>query len=550
MNQIKKTLNFIEKIIEEDIKNGLQKEKIRFRFSPDPNGCLHIGHIKAIYINFKLGEKYNAPVNLRFDNTNPVKEEKKFIDSIKEDIEWLGFHWDKELYASDHFNQLYLWAIELIKKEKAYIDDQTSKEITEQRKNPFEAGIESLYRNRSVKENLKLFERMKNGEGNSVLRAKIDMNSPNMNMRDPVMYRIIDKQYYQNQNMCKIYPTYDWAHGQSDYLEGISHSLCSLEFKNHRPLYEWYLEQIYEQGNLKSKQIEFSRLNVTYNITSKRKLKKLIEKKIITSWDDPRMPTISGLRRRGYTPESLRNFINRVGISKRDNLIDIALLEFSIREHLNKIANRYMAVLNPVELILTNYPQNQIEKIEIENNPEIKNSGIRTVSFSRELYIEREDFMENPTKNFFRLSIGNEVRLKSAYIIRAELIVKDKYGNISKIYATYDPESKSEIRPKISKRKIQGTLHWVSVKENIPIEVKIYDKLFNNQNPEFDKDKDFIKFINPNSLKIIRGFGEINLIKTTTKDPIQFQRLGYFIKDKESTENLLVFNKKAKNNKY
>lgn len=542
MEQKKTSLNFIEQIIEEDIKKGFPKEKIRFRFPPEPNGYLHIGHIKAICINFGLGKKYNAPVNLRFDDTNPIKEEHEFIESIKKDIKWLGFCWDKELYTSDYFEQLYLWSLELIKKGKAYIDDQTSEEITAQKKNPFESGIESPYRNRSVEKNLMLFERMKRGEGNSVLRAKIDMNSSNMNMRDPIMYRIIHAEHHRTQDKWKIYPMYDWAHGQSDYIEGISHSLCSLEFKNHRPLYEWYLKHVYKEGNVKNKQGEFARLNLTYTVISKRKLQKLVENKFVSGWDDPRMPTISGLRRRGYTPESLINFIGRIGVANRETLIHEELLKFSIREHLNKIATRYMAVLDPVKLIITNYPKNRIELINTENNPEIKNSGIRTIPFSRELYIERADFMENASKKFFRLSIGNEVRLKSAYIIKAESVLKDKYGNIMNIYATYDEESKSGRKTESSKRKVKGTLHWVSSKENIPLHVRVYDRLFNHETPDFEKERDFMEFLNPNSLKIVRGFGEINLKKATTERAVQFHRLGYFIKDKDSTPHDLIFN--------
>lgn len=540
-----KNLNFIEQIIENDIKNGFPKEKIRFRFPPEPNGCLHIGHIKAICINFGLGEKYNAPVNLRFDDTNPIREEQNFVNSIKEDLKWLGYQWDKELYASDYFDQLYLWAVQLIKKGKAYVDDQTSIEITAQRKNPFEYGIESPYRNRSIEENLMLFENMKKGNGNSVLRAKINMSSPNMNMRDPVMYRIIHANHHRTKNIWKIYPTYDWAHGQSDYIEGISHSLCSLEFENHRPLYEWYLQQIHQKGTIKSKQTEFSRLNLTYTIVSKRKLRELVNTKIVNGWDDPRMPTISGLRRRGYTSESLKNFIYRAGTSKRENLIDKALLSFSVREHLNKIATRYMAVIDPIKLILVNYPENQIEEMEVENNPEIKNFGTRKVPFSRELYIERQDFMEKATKNFFRLSINNEVRLKSAYIIKATSILKDKNGNIMEIYATYDKNTKSGNKDGrgASRRQIRATIHWVSINKNIPIEVRIYKKLFNHKTPCCGKDKKIIDFLNPNSLKIMHGFGEINLSETTHEKTIQFQRLGYFIKDKDSTINKLIFNK-------
>lgn len=539
----KKSLNFIEQIIDEDLMNGFPASQLRFRFPPEPNGYLHIGHVKAICINFGLGLKYNAPVNLRFDDTNPAKEEQEFVDSIKEDINWLGFSWDKELYASDYFSKLYDWSIQLIKEGKAYVDDQTSEEITQQRKNPFENGIESPYRNRSVEENLFLFEKMKNGEGNSVLRAKIDMNSPNMNMRDPVMYRIIKKSHHRTGNQWNIYPMYDFAHGQSDYIEGISHSLCSLEFENHRPLYEWYLNQIYIENTVKNKQREFARLNLNYTVTSKRKLQKLVENKIVSGWDDPRMPTISGLRRRGYTPESLINFMEKVGVARRDNQIDVALLEFSIRDHLNKIANRMMAVLDPVKLTITNYPENKVEYVTTENNPEDENSGTREIPFTKTLYIEREDFMEDAPKKFFRLTIGSEVRLKGAYIVKAESVVKDENGNITEILATYDEKSKSGSGTEESKRKVKGTLHWVSAEKNIPIQVNLYDRLFSHETPDADKDKDFLDFLNPESLKIIHAFGEINLKDCSTDKAVQFQRLGYFIKDKNSTENQLIFNK-------
>lgn len=536
-------MNFIEQCIENDIKNGLSRKKIRFRFPPEPNGYLHIGHLKAICINFELGNKYNAPVNLRFDDTNPVKEEKKFIDSIKEDIKWLGFNWDKESYASDYFDQLYIWAIELIKSGKAYIDDQSSEEIISQRKTPFENGINSPYRNRTIEENLFLFKEMKYGKRNCVLRAKINMNSTNMNMRDPIMYRTIYLDHHRTYNKWKIYPTYDWAHGQCDYIEGISHSICSLEFENHRPLYEWYLKQIYSISNIKSKQIEFSRLNITYSLTSKRKLEVLLQNKIVNDWDDPRMVTIAGLRRRGYTAESLKKFINCIGVTKRENLIDIDLLEFFVRKHLNKVALRMMAVIEPIKLIIINYPKNKIEFIETENNPEMKNLGTRKIPLTRELYIEKNDFMENCQDNFFRLSIGNEVRLKSAYIIKGESVIKNKDGKITTIFVSYDPKSKSGNQNQFSNKKIKSTLHWVSAKSNIPIEIRIYDKLFNHKNPEHDKKKHFMEFVNKDSLKIMKGFGEINLTNVNIDNPIQFQRLGYFIKDRDSTKNILIFNK-------
>ncbi|SEG25611.1 glutaminyl-tRNA synthetase [Halpernia humi] len=545
MEEEKKSLNFIEQIIEEDLANGLSKDKLRFRFPPEPNGYLHVGHTKAICINFGLGEKYNAPVNLRFDDTNPEKEEQEFVDSIKKDIDWLGFKYDKELYASDYFDDLYNWAVQMIKDGKAYIDEQKSEEITEQRKNPFEDGVESPYRNRPVEESLKLFEGMKNGEfevGTMSLRAKIDMKSPNMNMRDPVMYRILKKNHHRTGDKWKIYPMYDWAHGESDYLEQISHSLCSLEFENHRPLYDWYLNQIYKEGTVRNKQREFARMNVSYLITSKRKLQRLVAENVVTGWDDPRMPTISGMRRKGYTPNSIKNFIEKVGVAKRENLIDIALLEFCVREDLNKVAKRMMAVLDPVKLIIENYPEDKVEMLETENNPEDENAGTRQIPFGRELYIEKEDFREEANKKFFRLKLGGEVRLKSGYIIKAERVDKDENGEITTIYATYDEKSKSGSGTEESLRKVKGTLHWVSAKNALPIEVRMYERLFTVEQPDGEKETDFLEFVNPNSLKIINGFGEPNLKDVAVEEPLQFQRLGYFTKDRDSSENHLVFN--------
>lgn len=545
MEEEKKSLNFIEQIIEDDLANGLSKDKLRFRFPPEPNGYLHVGHTKAICINFGLGEKYNAPVNLRFDDTNPEKEEQEFVDSIKKDIDWLGFKYDKELYASDYFDDLYNWAVQMIKDGKAYIDEQKSEEITEQRKNPFEDGVESPYRNRPVEESLKLFEGMKNGEfevGTMSLRAKIDMKSPNMNMRDPVMYRILKKNHHRTGDKWKIYPMYDWAHGESDYLEQISHSLCSLEFENHRPLYDWYLDQIYKEGTVRNKQREFARMNVSYLITSKRKLQRLVAEHVVTGWDDPRMPTISGMRRKGYTPNSIKNFIEKVGVAKRENLIDIALLEFCVREDLNKVAKRMMAVLDPVKLIIENYPEDKVEMLETENNPEDENAGTRQIPFSRELYIEKADFQEEANKKFFRLKLGGEVRLKSGYIIKAERVDKDENGEITTIYATYDEKSKSGSGTEESLRKVKGTLHWVSAKTAIPIEVRMYERLFTVEQPDAEKETDFLEFVNPNSLKIINGFGEPNLKDVAVEEPLQFQRLGYFTKDRDSSENHLVFN--------
>ncbi|WP_407533864.1 glutamine--tRNA ligase/YqeY domain fusion protein [Elizabethkingia miricola] len=546
MEEEKKSLNFIEQIIEEDLANGLEKDKIRFRFPPEPNGYLHIGHTKAICINFGLGEKYNAPVNLRFDDTNPEKEEQEFVDSIKKDVEWLGFKWDKELYASDYFQQLYDWAVQMIKEGKAYVDEQPSEVITEQRKNPAEPGVESPYRNRPVEESLDLFEKMKNGEfesGSMSLRAKIDMISPNMNMRDPVMYRILNKPHHRTGTTWKIYPMYDWAHGESDYLEQVSHSLCSLEFENHRPLYNWYLEQVRDENKVAPKQREFARMNVTYMITSKRKLQKLITENVVTGWDDPRMPTVSGLRRKGYTAEAIRNFIERIGVAKRENLIDIQLLEFFVREDLNKKAKRVMAVVDPVKLIIENYPEGQEEWVETENNPEDENAGTRQIPFSREIYIEREDFKEEANNKFFRLKLGGEVRLKSAYIIKAERVEKDDNGEITTIYATYDDKSKSGSGTEESLRKVKGTLHWVSAPHAIPVEARLYERLFTVEQPDAEKDADFLQYINPESLNTAHGFAEPSLKDVEIGEPLQFQRIGYFTKDRDSSDEKLVFNR-------
>ena len=546
MEEEKKPLNFIEQIIEEDLANGLSRDKIRFRFPPEPNGYLHIGHTKAICINFGLGEKYNAPVNLRFDDTNPEKEEQEFVDSIKKDVAWLGFEWDKELYASDYFQQLYDWAVQMIKDGKAYIDEQSSEVITEQRKNPAEPGIESPFRNRPIEESLNLFERMKNGEfeeGTMSLRAKIDMTSPNMNMRDPVMYRILKRPHHRTGTTWKIYPMYDWAHGESDYIEQISHSLCSLEFENHRPLYDWYLDQVYTEGTIRNKQREFARMNVTYMITSKRKLQRLVAEGVVTGWDDPRMPTISGMRRLGYTPKAIKKFIERVGVAKRENLINIQLLEFFVREDLNKISTRVMSVVNPVKLIIENYPENTEEWLETENNPEDENAGTRQIPFSRELYIERDDFMEEAPKKFFRLTLGGEVRLKSAYIIKAERVEKDENGDITTIYATYDKDSKSGSGTEASMRKVKGTLHWVSAQHALPVEVRTYNRLFTTEQPDAEKETDFMEYINPESLQVSKAFAEPSLKNAKVGDHYQFQRIGYYTLDEDSSDEKLIFNR-------
>lgn len=547
MSTEEKSLNFIEHIIEDDLKAGFPKDKLRFRFPPEPNGYLHIGHATSICLNFGLGLKYNAPVNLRFDDTNPAKEEQEFVDAIKKDVAWLGFKWDKVCYASDYFQELYDWAVLLIKNGKAYVDSQTSQQIAEQKGTPTEPGKESPFRNRSVEENLKIFEKMKNGdvgEGEHVLRAKINMASTNMLMRDPVMYRVLKKHHHRTGDHWNIYPMYDWAHGESDYLEQVSHSLCTLEFLPHRELYDWFLNQIYDSTLVRPKQREFARRNISHTVVSKRKLLRLVQEKVVSGWDDPRMPTISGMRRRGYTPASIRNFADSIGIAKRDNLVDVAHLEFCVREDLNKTAPRVMAVLDPVKLIITNYPQNNEEWLDAENNPEDENAGFRKIPFSRELYIEREDFKEEANRKFFRLSIGKEVRLKNAYIIKAETVLKDSEGNITEIHCTYDPESKSGSQTEAAQRKVKGTLHWVSIKHAIPAEIRIYDRLFLIESPDTDKQKDFMEFVNPDSLNIITGYLEPSLSEAKPEEVFQFQRLGYFSVDKDSTlTKKLIFNK-------
>lgn len=546
MSTEEKSLNFIEQIIEEDLKNGLPNNKLRFRFPPEPNGYLHIGHASSIALNFGLGIDYNAPVNLRFDDTNPAKEEQEYVDAIKRDVQWLGYQWDKELYASDYFQQLYDWAVAFIKKGKAYVDSQTSEEMAAQKGTPTTEGTDSPYRNRSVEENLDLFNRMKNGEfeeGTHILRAKIDMKSTNMLMRDPIMYRILHKHHHRTGNDWCIYPMYDWAHGESDYLEQISHSFCTLEFLPHRELYDWFLDQIYDTSKVRPKQREFARRNLSHTVVSKRKLLKLVQDGHVNGWDDPRMSTISGLRRRGYTPASIRNFANMIGIAKRDNLIDVSVLEFCIREDLNKTAPRVMAVLDPVKLVITNYPEGKEEWLDAENNPEDESAGSRKVPFAREIYIEREDFLEDAPAKFFRLSIGKEVRLKNAYIIKGESVVKDLDGNITEIHATYDTESLSGSGTEASLKKVSGTLHWVSVAHALSAEVRLYDRLFTDEAPDTHKEKDFLEFVNPESLKIVTGFVEPSLKSAQNEDKFQFQRLGYFTVDKDSAAVKLVFNK-------
>ena len=537
MSEESKSLNFIEHIIEEDLANGLSRSDLRFRFPPEPNGYLHIGHTKAIGISFGLGEKYNAPVNLRFDDTNPAKEEQEYVDAIKEDISWLGYSWANELYSSDYFQQLYDWAIQFIKEGKAYVDSQSSEAMAEQKGTPTQPGVDGPYRNRSIEENLELFAKMKNGEcdeGSHVLRAKIDMQHVNMLMRDPLMYRVLKKHHHRTANDWCIYPMYDWTHGESDYIEQISHSLCSLEFKPHRELYDWFLDQVVTKDRLRPKQREFARLNLSYTIMSKRKLLKLVEDKIVSGWDDPRMPTISGLRRRGYTPKSIKKFVETVGVAKRDNVIDVALLEFCIREDLNYTAPRVMAVLDPVKLVITNYPEGQEEWLEAENNQEDESAGFRKVPFSRELYIERDDFKENAGSKYFRLQLGGEVRLKNAYIIKGESVVKNDKGHITEIHCTYSEDTE---------KKVKGTLHWVSIKHALKAEVREYDRLFKDEAPDSHPDKDFMEFINPDSLNIVTAYVEPSLKEASVGDRFQFQRIGYFNVDKESTPEHLVFNK-------
>lgn len=546
MSTEERSLNFIEQIIEDDLKAGLPADKLRFRFPPEPNGYLHVGHASSICLNFGLGLRYNAPVNLRFDDTNPAKEEQEYVDAIKKDVEWLGYQWAEERYASDYFQQMYDWAVEFIKKGIAYVDSQSSEEMAKQKGTPSQPGTESPYRNRSVEENLDLFERMKNGEfeeGTHVLRAKIDMTSSNMLMRDPIMYRILHRHHHRTGNDWKIYPMYDWAHGESDYLEQISHSLCTLEFLMHRELYDWFLDQIYDDKLVRPKQREFARRNLSHTVVSKRKLLQLVQEGHVNGWDDPRMSTISGMRRRGYTPASIRNFADTIGIAKRTNLIDVSLLEFCVREDLNKTAPRVMAVLDPVKLVITNYPEGKEEWLEAENNPEDESAGFRQVPFSRELYIEREDFMENANSKYFRLTLGKEVRLKNAYIIKGESVVKDADGNISEIHATYDTDSRSGSGTEASLRKIKGTIHWVSVTHAIEAEVRIYDRLFTHEAPDADKEVDFKEYINPNSLEVITGYLEPGLKDARAGERYQFQRLGYFCVDPDTTSDKIVFNK-------
>lgn len=542
----KKSLNFIEQIVEADLKAGKNGGRLNTRFPPEPNGYLHIGHAKAICMDFGIAEKFGGTCNLRFDDTNPVKEDVEYVDSIMEDIHWLGFDWgDRLYYASDYFPKLWDLAIRLIKEGKAYVDEQSSEEIARQKGTPTQPGIESPYRNRSVEENLDLFERMNKGEfeeGRFVLRAKIDMASPNMHFRDPIMYRIIKHPHHRTGTKWNVYPMYDFAHGQSDYFEGVTHSICTLEFEVHRPLYEYFVKELADDSYC-PRQIEFNRLNLTYTVMSKRKLLQLVKEGLVAGWDDPRMPTICGLRRRGYTPESIKNFIQKIGYTKYDGIISVSLLEHSIREDLNKTATRVSAVLNPVKLIITNYPENKVEYLETENNPEDPEAGTHQIPFTRVLYIERDDFMENPPKKFFRLAPDQEVRLKSAYIIKCTGIKKDSDGNVEEIYCEYDPDTRSGM-PR-SMRKVKGTLHWVSAEYSSTAEVRLYDRLFNVENPAEEKDVDFRELLNPDSLKIVDNCRIEPYLAENAKpgNRYQFQRTGYFCVDPDSTDGHLVFNR-------
>ena len=540
-------LNFVEQLVADDLKQGKNGGRLNTRFPPEPNGYLHIGHAKAICMDFGIAEKFGGTCNLRFDDTNPVKEDVEYVDSIREDIKWLGFDWgNREYYASDYFPQLYDLAIRMIKEGKAYVDEQTSEEIAAQKGTPSQAGTESPYRNRPIEENLDLFQRMNAGEfeeGAMVLRAKIDMASSNMHFRDPIMYRIIKHPHHRTGDKWKVYPMYDFAHGQSDYFEGVTHSICTLEFVPHRPLYEYFVKELADETYC-PRQIEFNRLNLTYTVLSKRKLLQLVKEGLVDGWDDPRMPTISGLRRRGFTPESIKSFINRIGYTKYEAVNDISLLEYSVREDLNKHATRVCAVIDPVKVIITNYPEGQVENMAMENNPEDPEAGTHTMPFSREIYIERDDFMENPPKKFFRMTPGNEVRLKGAYIVKCTGCKKDENGNIEEIYCEFDPDSKSGMPG--SMRKVKGTLHWVSANHCIDAEVRLYDRLFNVENASEVKDRDFHELLNPNSITVVQH-AKIEPFLAENAQPgkhFQFQRIGYFTPDsKDSRADKLVFNR-------
>ncbi len=539
-------LNFVEEIVYNDLREGKNGGRLNTRFPPEPNGYLHIGHAKAICMDFGVAEKFGGTCNLRFDDTNPVKEDVEYVDSIREDIKWLGFDWgDREYYASDYFPKLFDLAVRLIKEGKAYVDDQTSEEIAAQKGTPTVPGTESPYRNRTPDENLDLFMRMNAGEfpdGARVLRAKIDMSSPNMHFRDPIMYRIIHHPHHRTGTTWKVYPMYDFAHGQSDYFEGVTHSICTLEFEVHRPLYEYFVKELADESYC-PRQIEFNRLNLTYTVMSKRKLLQLVKEGLVAGWDDPRMPTISGMRRRGFTPRSIRNFIDRIGYTKYEALNSVSLLEHAVREDLNAISTRVMAVMNPLKVVITNYPEGQVENVEMENNPEDPAAGKHEMPFSREIYIERDDFMENPPKKFFRLAPGGEVRLKGAYIIKCEEVVKDGDGNVTELRCVYDPETRSGLPG--SQRKVKGTLHWVSASHAVDATVRLYDRLFNVENPAAEPDRDFREMLNPDSLKVVEGV-KVEPWAASKAEPLvhfQFQRVGYFTPDSDSTAGHLIFNR-------
>ncbi len=548
--EVSKGLNFVEQMVADDLKAGKNGGRLNTRFPPEPNGYLHIGHAKAICMDFGIAEKFGGTCNLRFDDTNPTKEDTEYVDAIREDIHWLGFDWaDREYYASDYFPQLYDLAVRMIKEGKAYVDDQTSEEIAAQKGTPTQAGINSPYRSRSVEENLDLFERMNAGEfdeGARVLRAKIDMSSSNMHFRDPVMYRIIKYPHHRTGTTWNVYPMYDFAHGQSDYFEGVTHSICTLEFVPHRPLYKYFVKELADDSYC-PRQIEFNRLNLTYTVMSKRKLLQLVKEGLVAGWDDPRMPTISGMRRRGYTPKAIRNFIDRIGYTKiEEAMISMSLLEHAVREDLNAIATRGMAVLNPVKLVITNYPEGQTETVEMENNPEDASAGTHSMPFSREIYIERDDFMENPPKKFFRLAPGSEVRLKGAYIIKCNDVndvVKDADGNIVEIRCTYDPDTRSGLPG--SQRKVKGTLHWVSARHAVDATVRLYDRLFGVENPSAETDRDFRELLNPESMITLNGVKVEPFIAENARkgEKVQFQRIGYFTPDYDSTAEKLIFNR-------
>ena len=547
MESAPKSLNFIEQIIEEDLSKDYKHDQLRFRFPPEPNGYLHVGHASSICLNFGLGLKYHAPVNLRFDDTNPAKEEQEYVDAIKKDVSWLGFEWEKECYASDYFGQLYDWSKGLIANGLAYVDSQSSEDIATQKGTPTKAGTNSPFRNRSVEENMSLFQGMKNGdyeEGTNVLRAKIDMSSSNMLMRDPIIYRILHKSHHRTGSDWCIYPMYDWTHGQSDYIEQVSHSLCTMEFNMHRELYDWFLDQLIDVKLLRPKQREFARRNFSHTVVSKRKLLRLVENGHVTGWDDPRMPTISGMRKRGYTPKAIRNFAEAIGIAKRENVVDLNVLDYFVREDLNKIAPRVMAVLDPLKVVITNYPQDKEELLKAENNPEDESMGHRELPFSREIYIEKADFREEANRKFFRLKLGGEVRLKNAYIIKAEHCVKNDSGEVIEVHCTYDTKSKSGSGTEESKRKVKGTLHWVSVKHAKKADIKLYDRLFAVAQPEEDKEVDFIEHLNPDSLIETTAFIEPTLNEAKEGQHYQFQRMGYFYCDGRNNENQsVVFNR-------